>query len=282
MRTRRPRRCATALLAALLAVAPAMADVAGELAFGVFPFVSSRSLEAVFAPIAAEMARVLERPVRLRSAGSYAEFSQALANGAFDLAFVQPFDYVRWAAPRGYLPLARLEAGLEAVIVAREASALEGIQALRGHRLGLPPADSAVSLLTRRMLADAGLGPRDVELHYLSSHSECLQELVASRFDACATARTPARHAEGELDVTLREIAVSPRIPGPLFVAHPRLAPPARDRVRELLLREPLPAEARAFFAADTGPLLTAASDADYDPVRSLWRALGRAPEAAD
>ncbi len=62
--------------------------------FGVFPHLAVARLEKIYAPIAADFGRVLERKVYLRTKPRFEKFMAELRKQTYDIAFVQPFDYV--------------------------------------------------------------------------------------------------------------------------------------------------------------------------------------------
>lgn len=275
-------RTAAASVAALLlatgaarAVEPA-AETAPPLTFGVFPMLPAARLEAVFAPIAGDLGRALGRPVRFRSAASYAKFAERLAQAEFDVAHVQPFDYVRTAARSGYLPVAARNDVLAAVAVVPVESAVTEPAMLAGRIVAMPPAEAAVALLGKAALLEAGLDPtRDVTLRNFEDHHSCIHQAVIGVAAACFAGIQSARLYEATSGRRLRTIARSISIPQTVFVVHERLPPPERERIRQVLLGtrlEGLAPELAAFLAADTRQPFVPARDADYEVVRRLWR----------
>src|SRR5258705_1289321 len=101
----------------------------------------------------------LGRPVRLSSKAAYAAFGDELRNETYDIALVQPFDYVDAHDKHGYLPLARRGEALEAVIVVRQDSPLANIRDLKGRIVSHPPPDAAGSHLTSMAFRDVSIHP---------------------------------------------------------------------------------------------------------------------------
>ncbi len=186
---------------------------------GVFPFISAQQLESVFAPIAAELDSVLNCSLRYRSTVDFETFAQKLENREFDIAFIQPFDYVQIASPKGYLPIVARNEKLHAVIVTRNNSDVHNLADLNGEIIALPPTTAAVSYLARSMLADAGLSEtEDITLQHTKNHGSCMHKVLIGKVAACATAPTTLRLFEAKNQVKFREIAHSPTLPGTLFV----------------------------------------------------------------
>lgn len=101
------KRQLLSVIALLFAVTPAIAQESEQTTainnqvksctMSVFPFISAQHLEAVFAPIVAELSEVMECSLSFRSASSFESFMTKLGKGEFDIAFIQPFDYVQIA-----------------------------------------------------------------------------------------------------------------------------------------------------------------------------------------
>jgi len=197
--------------------------------FGVFPYLPPRELEQVFAPVAVEFSRVLGRNVRFTSSTSYEIFAGRIDGEELDIAFMQPFDYVRAADQHHYLPLAARGEPLKALIVTAPESAVKTLEDLRGKRLSLPPQDSAVSHLARTYLRKNGLIPdRDVTLVYHRSHVSCMQQVLIDASAACGTAMPGIRYFKARMKVDMRVILETEGIPHTLFAAHSRVS--AQDR----------------------------------------------------
>lgn len=200
-----------------------------EYVFGVFPYLPPRELEQVFAPVAADFARALGRPVRFVSSSSYEVFAQKIDNESFDIAFMQPFDYVRAADQHGYMPLAARSEPLKALIVTAPDSPVTRLADLRGKRISLPPTDSAVSHLVRAHLKKNGLVlGKDVTVVYHRSHVSCMQQVLINASAACGSATPAMRYFKSRMKVEMRAIAETDAIPHTLFAAHSRV--PAGDR----------------------------------------------------
>ena len=197
--------------------------------FGVFPYLPPRDLEKVFAPIAADFSRVLGRKVQFTSSSSYEIYAGRIDKEEFDIAFMQPFDYVRAADQHGYLALAARGEPLKALIVTAPDSAVKTLDDLRGKRMSLPPIDSAVSQLARAHLRKNGLVPdKDVTLVYHRSHISCMQQVLIDASAACATAAPAMRYFKSRMKVDMRIMSESEPIPHTLFAAQSRV--PVQER----------------------------------------------------
>lgn len=279
MSARVPSRAFAALLglAAVLwfAVPPAVRGEppAEEYVLGVFPHLPPRDLENVFAPMAQDLGARIGRRIVLASNTTYERFSENLDQEKFDIAFMQPFDYVRAADRLGYRPLATRTEKLSALVVVKQDSPLAELADLRGKRLALPPESAAVSVLLVNHLRANGLVPgKDVSLAHHRSHVSCMQKVVIGEVDACGTAAPAVRFFQSKMHVELKVIGRTREIPHTLFAIHPRVPEAERELLRRQILSWGETEEGKALLARGELTPFVAIGDADYDVVRELAR----------
>ncbi len=272
--------CCTWLACALmlLAVVPVRADPQETIPkpaylLGVFPHLTAARLEKIFAPIAADMSAAVGRRVLIRTRTTFTAFSEELGKQRYDIALLQPFDYIRVREDYGMIPLARRGAPLSAVIVVNEAVPIYSLSDLKSKELALPPQTAAVSHLAKAVLVHAGLTPgKDVVLRYQRSHDACLQQLLIRRVHACGTADYPLRFFQEKMNIAFQELARSPTIPHVLFAAHPRVDKRDRDAIKQSILSWPDRDAGRRILSNGRLQPFVAASDEEYEIVRTYWR----------
>jgi len=267
--TGRARRLLCAIGMAFCAIHAGAADKPYE--FGVLPYLPATKIHELYHPMALDFEAKLGRQVRLRSKAGYGAFGEELRREMYDIAFVQPFDYVDAHDNHGYLPLARRPGDLQALIVVRDDSPLETLKDLKGKIVANPPSDAAVSHLTSIALLEAGIDPTSgVKRDYGKNHFTCVQSVVIGAADACGVAGPPFRRLEEQTRATtrLRILDKTVGIPRPLFVVHKRV--PSKDR--EILLKTIVDwsktEEGKKILDAGQLTPFVAARDADYEVVR--------------
>jgi phosphonate transport system substrate-binding protein len=243
--------------------------------FGVFPHLPITKIHELYAPMASDFEAKLGRHVQLGSKAGYTTFGAELRKQTYDIAFVQPFDYIDAHDKHGYLPLARRSGDLEALIVVRQDSPLKVLDDLKGKIIANPPADAAVSQLTSIALWDAGIHPgADVRRDYGKNHFTCLQSVLIGAADACGTADQALRTLEGKAQATrrFRVLHKTARIPHALFVVHKRVSRKDRDALLRTILEWPKTEEGRRILERGQFMPFVAAKDADYEVVREYVR----------
>jgi phosphonate transport system substrate-binding protein len=253
------------------AVCAAEPGIKSDYIMGVFPHLPPRELEKVFSPIADDLGKAIERKVVLRTSTTYERFSDNLDAQVYDIAFVQPFDYVRAADHYGYVPLATRTQKLATIIVVKQDSTFTGLKDFRGKRIALPPVNAAVSHLIRAHLREHGLEPgKDVQLSHHRSHVSCMQQVLIGEAAACGTAAPARRFFEHKMGVNLRVVDTTSAIPHTLFTIHPRV--PARDRelIKQRILSWADSEAGREMLARGRLKPFVAVNDSEYNIVRAM------------
>ncbi len=245
----------------------------GEYAMGIFPHLPPRAIEEVFGPMALDLSAHIGRTVVLASSTTFERFSEGLDRQQYDIAFVQPFEYIKIADKYGYLPLATRTESLSGLVVTTKDSPLKTLADLKGKRISLPPESAAISQLVRRHLIANGLVPgRDVALAHFRSHVSCMQQVMIGEADACGTAAPSVRFFQNKMQVELKVIATTREIPSSLFVAHPRVPKKEREQLRDRIVSWSNTPEGRAFLARGELTPFRRVTDAEYNVVREIAR----------
>lgn len=236
----------------------------------IFPYLSPREIEKQYSQVASDFSKVLGRPVQFRTSTSYSNFLEAISNEEFELAFVQPFDYIELADNKNYRPIASPDELLRAVVVVPNESDIRNWEDLKGKKLALTPESSAVTRLLMKELDKIGfVAGKDIEVKYFRSHISCMQQLSIKKADACGTARPAVEYFQQKMKVNLREVAQSDPIPGSLFIASSSVSKGELLALRKRLVEWSMLPEGRELIGRLQLSPFRAVNDYDYDVVRS-------------
>jgi len=243
---------------------------------GVFPFLSAREVEKIFAPMAAAFSEVLGKPVIFKTASSYQNFMERLGNQQYDIAFVQPFDYINAADKNGYRPLATRDEQLTAIIVTKDPEQMD-IKNLKGKVISLPPKVAAVSILVKRYLIEHGYTPGvDVKVQHFGTHVSCMQQVLIGTADGCGTAFASSRFFNKKMKADLKVAFETPGIPHTLFIAHPSIPQEEKDKLTETILSWASTEEGKEILSRGRMKPFKKITDAEYDIVREIARSVNR------
>jgi phosphonate transport system substrate-binding protein len=261
-----------AILVGLLPTASAGEPAASKLEayrLGVFPYVPVLAVDRIFGPVAAQFAEDLGRPVHLKTKSTFGKFAEELRKETYDIILVHPFFYVEARDQHHYVPLARLDEPLTAVIMVREDDPIHTLADLRGKTIGLPPVLAAVSELAKASLLDAELVPGiDIALEHYRSKPSCLQAVAIGRVAACALPRFAIAQIDPNNDLDLRPMFETAPISNFVFAAHARVPEADRISLCKSILAWPFTAKGRSILAGGVWTRFVPARDQDYDEVR--------------
>jgi phosphonate transport system substrate-binding protein len=242
---------------------------------GVFPYFPVLTIDRIYGPVAAHFADDLGRPVELKTKPTFDKFAEELKKESYDIILVHPFFYVEASDKHHYLPLARVEEPLTAVVMVREDDTLETLADLEGETIGLPPALAAVSELVEGALIDAGFVPGvDVKLEHYGSKRSCLQAVAIGRVAACGVPRFVLSQFDPDNELKLRLMFETEGVAGFVFAAHARVPESDRIDISKSILAWPFTVRGRRILAGGAWGRFVVARDEDYDDVRRQVRRL--------
>jgi len=247
---------------------------------GVFPYLPPARIEAMYAPVAANLSMVSDKPIKLRSRPDFDAFLQEVIKGRYDIIFIQPFDYVRIPKKDLYIPIVRWQGMLQAVFVSNpdiDIPESDVLQYLRGKEIAMPDKYAAVSLLGKNTLMQAGLlVDKDITIHYNKNHFECLKQVALKKAITCVTAIPPLTLFESRTNTKLKIIAKSQTIPTPLFAVHNRVPTSVLTKIQANMENWHLDKEGQNILKVLGFHAFVRADDAMYDPVREMWKNLSK------
>lgn len=238
---------------------------------GIFPHLSKSHLENTYQSIIDDLSEATDKPIHFDADENIANFHFKLKNQHYDVVMVQPFDYIEIERKFGYIPLASQNKPLRALIVAKKGGAIQTIQNLLGRKLLLPPDSTAVTYLTKKHFHDFGFNIfNDLIIRYERTHIACLQKLLLSFTDACATPQGALDYFERRMEVKFQVISQTLEIPHTLFAVHPRVPQSHHAKLTNALIKwSDTPAGKKVLANKKIVPF-NKIDDKAYDIVRSI------------
>lgn len=246
------RRCTLLLL--LLLAAPLQArEAQPPLLFGVLPYLSTRTLVATYAPLAAALEKSLGRPVQLQTAPDFDTFTRRAFAGEYDLLLIAPH-YGRLAeVDYGYIPLVRHKNDIRCLLVVAQDAPLKSLDELRGQTVAIHERSAMVPLLGLHWLGEKGLAvDRDFRAVENVTQTSALQSMVSGKARAAIISYSTLFQAPPELQQATRVFEECPSAPGLVLMAHNRLAKPLRAAVRSALYAFERTPAGQDFFTVST------------------------------
>lgn len=260
--------------------APEVAEPVSEpLVMGVFPRRPAMQTQAMFRPLADEVARALGRAVRLEVPPDFSAFWRGVEDGRFQLVHYNPYHYVRAHRELGHRLVAMNEEfgsdRIRAAIWVRQDADIATTAQLRHSRIAFGGGrDAMVSyIMAADLLARAGLAPTDYTVQFTINPTHALMA-VFYRQSAAAGLNVNAfrqKRISNAVDADqLEPLLVSDPVALHPWAVNGAVNERLRERIRTALLgMKDTPAGREALSHASlTG--LKPAEDADYDPHRRI------------
>ncbi len=238
-----------ALVLLTLWVGPAAA--AEPLQFGMLPSRSTATLMRDYAPLKSYLERALGREIMMGTAPDFREYARRTLAGEYDLLHTAPHFARHAQQEKGLVPLVRTQDNVSGVLLVPADARYRAIAELRGKTVAMPDELAVVTLLGEQLLRAAGLRPgEDVTLSYSPSHASAALAVVHGQA-AAAVVFPPIYHSMPEADRRLlRVLAESRKVPGTVYLAHPRLGAKVIAQLRRALLDFHRRDEGQQFFRA--------------------------------
>lgn len=204
---------------------------------GVFPYLPALTIDRLYSPVAEAFSFELDRLVKLRTKTTFENFEEALSSQSYDIIFVHPFFLIDAMDHHSYLPLARLERPLSAILAVRDDSPVASLDDLVGGTIGLPPKLAAVSNLIKASLVDAKLRPGlDVGIRHFRNKASCMQAVMLGGVAACGLPAFVLSQIEDFGEQPLRVVFKAPPVSHFAFAVHERVPEEERRKLQNLLL----------------------------------------------
>ena len=191
--------------------------------WGLTPYLATETLLENYRPILAYVEARLGVPVELMVGDNYADLERRLVEGEVDAAIISPYSYVRAKVEEPGIEVfasqvAQGSVNYGAYIITREGSGIENVKQLKGRSFAYVDRRSTSGWLfpAARMLQEGVHPSEDVDAHFLGSHTEVFEAVLAGDYDAGATyegALGEGRAVNPDAAVLLRVIAKAKRIP---------------------------------------------------------------------
>jgi len=186
------------------------------LVFGFLPILSAERLVTRFSPLVDYLSRRSGLDIRMETAPDFAAFiKRTQQSKRYDILFTAPHFFYLAETQRGYRGLARVDRpGMRAVVVVPTQSSIHSLEDLKGRSLATTGPLALSTLLTRDLIAHAGLDPQhDLRIVATPTHIAALLSSQQGTTDASAVMLPVFRHARPEIRNSMRIVAETGAVP---------------------------------------------------------------------
>ncbi|MFT6586964.1 MAG: phosphonate transport system substrate-binding protein [Cognaticolwellia sp.] len=247
----------------------AESNQAKPLVFGVVPQQSPSKLARKWLPLLKFISQKSGVELQFATAPDIPTFEKQLAEGHYDIAYMNPYHYVVLSKQVGFKALVHeQDKKIQGIIVAFKDSKIDKLEDLSSQTIAFPaPASFAATLIPKANLAQQHISFKS---EYVDSHDEVYRNIVAGRFVAGGGIMRTFNALPDYFREQLKIIWTSQGYTPHAIATHPRV----NDDIRQKLLAGFLVVAKSEKASELLIPLLmkgfTAAEDKDWNDVRSL------------
>ncbi len=254
---------------AVVLLAGAVSVQAATLTFGIVPQQSAKKLAKKWTPILRYISAKTGDDYTFGTAKNIPTFEKRLADGQYDIAYMNPYHYTVFNRQPGYLALARQkDKKIKGIMVVHKDSPLQSLSELANQKLAFPaPAAFAASVLPRAQLTTDKIPFKPA---YVSSHDSVYLNVAKGYFPAGGGVMRTFNNTAPEVRAQLRVLWTTRTFTPHAIAAHPSVDSAAVSRLSQALVGMNTDPEGRALLKTINFKGMQLAQDKDWDDVRNL------------
>lgn len=242
---------------------------AQTISVGIVPQQSASRLAEDWGPLLAEAGRRAGIHLAFRTAPSIPAFEERLANGEYDIAYMNPYHYVVFHQAAGYRAFAKeQDRKIKGIVVVRKDSSYLRMSDLAGKSVAFPaPAAFAASILPQAEFGRLNIAIRS---KFVASHESVYRAVIGGLHEAGGGIQRTLEASEPAVRDQLRVLAETPAYTPHALAAHPRVAEATVARILAALRSLAEDEAGRKLLAPLAFKGIAAAEDKDWNDIRAL------------
>ncbi len=206
-----------------------------ELVFGIVPQQSATRLAKIWVPFLKHLSAETNVRIKFATAKDIPTFEACLSQGAYDIAYMNPYHFTTYHALKGYRAFARQEKKrLRGLIVVKKGSSFGDLKDLDNKDIAFPsPAAFGASVIPR---AEMKRNKMSITPKYVKSHDSVYRSVAAGLFPAgggvLRTYRSIPEGLRSQLRVLYKTDAYTPHA----FAAHPRIKQDLIQQISDVMV----------------------------------------------
>lgn len=240
-----------------------------SLTVGIVPQQTATRLAEDWDPVLAELGRRSGIQLIFRTAPTIPVFEERLGQGAYDLAYMNPYHYVVFHASSGYRAFAKeQDRKIKGILVVRKDSPYHSLSDLAGKSVVFPaPAAFAASILPQ---AEFGRKKISIISKFVASHDSVYRAVSSGLHEAGGGIERTLDASPPEIRERLRVLAETPGYTPHAFAAHPRVPADVLARITSAMASLSQDDAGRRLLAPLAFKGIVPAQDREWNDIRAL------------
>lgn len=201
-----------------------------NLRFAVVPQQSASKMAKLWIPILKNLSQQTGLKFHFKTAKDIPTFERRLAEGSYDIAYMNPYHFTVFNHKPGYQALVHAkDKRIKGIMVVRKDSPITSINELTDMTLAFPaPAAFAASILTRTKLASIG---NQFTPKYVSSHDSVYRSVAKELYPAGGGVIRTFKNLEPNIKKQLKVLWTTDGFTPHAIASHPRLDQATQDKI---------------------------------------------------
>ncbi|MCP5080018.1 MAG: phosphate/phosphite/phosphonate ABC transporter substrate-binding protein [Psychromonas sp.] len=240
-----------------------------SLTFALVPQQSASKLAKLWTPIFEEITLKSGIKIKFATAPDIPTFEKRLAEGEYDIAYMNPYHYVVFNKSNGYQALAKArDKRIKGIIVVAKDNSINSLEDLNNTTLAFPaPAAFAATILTQSDLSktQAEFSPR-----YVSSHDSVYRTVAKGIYPAGGGVLRTFNNVAPDIKDKLRVLWTTKGYTPHAIATHPRVTPEQAKKIQIALVEMEQTKSGKALLNNIKIKGFETANNADWDDIREL------------
>ena len=239
------------------------------ISIGVVPQQNASKLAKIWRPILRHLSEETGYKFQFRTAPSIPIFEERVAEGKYDIAYMNPYHYTEFSKKPGYRAFAKAKnKSIRGIIVVRKDSDIKQLSDFDQQTMAFPaPADFAASILPRAQLA---LNNIYVTPKYVSSHDSVYLSVARGIYAGGGGVKRTLATVSPEIRDQLKVLWTTEPFTSHPLAAHPRLSKETVEIIATAMLNMENTDAGRSLLKQLAWKGVEMADDKRWDDVRSL------------
>ncbi|MAF71281.1 MAG: phosphate ABC transporter substrate-binding protein [Alteromonas sp.] len=239
------------------------------LTFGIVPQQSAKKLAETWQPLIDYLEENTSLSIEFQTAKNIPTFEARLANGDYDIAYMNPYHYVVFSDSPGYQALVKQkDKKITGIIVVRADSPIQTLDELNGMQLAFPaPAAFAATIIPSAHLRQQNIS---ISPHYVYSHDSVYLNVVREFFPAGGGIVRTLGTTDETIQQNLRVLWKSQGFTPHAIATHPDVSEEVRIALENAFLALSPDATHQALLHKMGFTQFESAQNSDWDDVRAL------------
>ncbi len=235
--------------------------------FGIVPQQAASRLVKMWDPFITKLSQETGLDIKFATMKDIPSFEQCLAQGAYDIAYMNPYHYTYYSEKAGYRAFAhQKDKKLQGIVVTRTDSPVQKLSDLDWKTVAFPsPAAFGASVLPRAEMKSQGI---NIEPAYVKSHDSVYQNVAKGFYPAGGGVKRTFKGIPEGLRSQLHIIYETKGYTPHAYAAGKNVSDEDIKRIFEAMMK--IAAESPELLKSINMKGFQAASDHDWDDVREL------------